>query len=55
MTTRMDIMLTETLHPPEEFDDEAYVDSAEYKAATEGKAEVRRWKLYRAWPNTASS
>ncbi|POY71241.1 hypothetical protein BMF94_5553 [Rhodotorula taiwanensis] len=36
-----------------EFDDESYVDSAAYKEATAGKKEVRRWKLYKATPNTA--
>ncbi|ORY90132.1 hypothetical protein BCR35DRAFT_349896 [Leucosporidium creatinivorum] len=41
-----------TIH---EFDDESYVESAEFKAAAEGKKEVRRWKLYKATPNTASA
>ncbi|KAM0793532.1 hypothetical protein ACM66B_000970 [Microbotryomycetes sp. NB124-2] len=36
-----------------EFEDESYVDTPEFKAATDGKQEVRRWKLYRATPNTA--
>jgi hypothetical protein len=40
---------------PAEFDDESYVESAEFKAAAEGKKEVRRWKLYKATPNTASA
>ncbi|KPV77977.1 uncharacterized protein RHOBADRAFT_40523 [Rhodotorula graminis WP1] len=37
-----------------EFDTEAYVSSPAYAKATDGKAEVRRWKLYRATPNTAA-
>lgn len=37
-----------------EFDDESYVETPEYKEATEGSPEVRRWKLYKASPNTAS-
>ncbi|BGP52775.1 hypothetical protein JCM8202_003854 [Rhodotorula sphaerocarpa] len=36
-----------------EFDTEAYVDSPEYQQAIAGKKEVRRWKLYKATPNTA--
>lgn len=36
-----------------EFDSEEYVNSAAFKAATEGRKEVRRWKLYRAYDNTA--
>lgn len=43
-----------TLHqPPAEFDSEAFLESAEFKAAAEGKKEVRRWKLYKAFDNTA--
>ncbi|KAI5477035.1 hypothetical protein MNV49_006911 [Pseudohyphozyma bogoriensis] len=38
-----------------EFSSEDYVDSKEYKDATEGASEVRRWKLYRAWPNTTTA
>ncbi|BGP36257.1 hypothetical protein JCM10449v2_000155 [Rhodotorula kratochvilovae] len=37
-----------------EFGSEAYVSSPVYAKATEGKTEVRRWKLYKATPNTAS-
>lgn len=41
-------------HPaPTEFDTEAYLDSPEYQQAIAGKKEVRRWKLYKATPNTA--
>ncbi|GAA5981527.1 hypothetical protein JCM10908_004143 [Rhodotorula pacifica] len=36
-----------------EFDTEDYVNSPVFKDATEGKKEVRRWKLYKATPNTA--
>lgn len=36
-----------------EFDSEEYVHSAEFEAATEGRKEVRRWQLYRAYDNTA--
>ncbi|BGP21221.1 hypothetical protein Rt10032_c19g6203 [Rhodotorula toruloides] len=36
-----------------EFDTEAYTSSPAYPKATEGKTEVRRWKLYKATPNTA--
>ncbi|GAA5923764.1 uncharacterized protein JCM15063_003755 [Sporobolomyces koalae] len=36
-----------------EFDDESYVESNEYKETIQGKTEVRRWKLYKATPNTA--
>ncbi|BGP28364.1 hypothetical protein JCM10296v2_000096 [Rhodotorula toruloides] len=36
-----------------EFDNEAYTSSPAYSKATEGKTEVRRWKLYKATPNTA--
>ncbi|BGO88484.1 hypothetical protein NBRC10512_003002 [Rhodotorula toruloides] len=36
-----------------EFDTEAYTSSPAYAKATEGKTEVRRWKLYKATPNTA--
>lgn len=36
-----------------EFDNESYVDSAEFKQATAGRKEVRTWQLYRAWDNTA--
>ncbi|BGO98991.1 hypothetical protein RTBOTA2_000079 [Rhodotorula toruloides] len=36
-----------------EFDTEAYTSSSAYPKATEGKTEVRRWKLYKATPNTA--
>ncbi|KAL8286214.1 hypothetical protein RQP46_004702 [Phenoliferia psychrophenolica] len=38
-----------------EFDDESYVDTPEYKEAVAGSSEVRRWKLYKATPNTASA
>jgi len=37
-----------------ELDSEKYVDSPDFKKACEGKSEVRRWKLYKATPNTAS-
>ncbi|TNY18144.1 hypothetical protein DMC30DRAFT_72842 [Rhodotorula diobovata] len=37
-----------------EFDTESYVSSPAYSKATDGKTEVRRWKLYKATPNTAS-
>ncbi|GAA5975108.1 hypothetical protein JCM11641_000038 [Rhodosporidiobolus odoratus] len=37
-----------------EFDSEAYVSSPAFATATGGKTEVRRWKLYKATPNTAS-
>ncbi|KAM0755408.1 hypothetical protein T439DRAFT_375778 [Meredithblackwellia eburnea MCA 4105] len=36
-----------------EFDDESYVDTPEYKEAIAGSDEARRWKLYKATPNTA--
>ncbi|GAA6018657.1 hypothetical protein JCM10207_008998 [Rhodosporidiobolus poonsookiae] len=36
-----------------EFDSEAYVSSPAFAKATEGKSEVRRWKLYKATANTA--
>ncbi|SCV68750.1 BQ2448_871 [Microbotryum intermedium] len=36
-----------------EFDDESYIDTDAFKQATEGRKEVRRWKLYKATPNTA--
>ncbi|KAK4698792.1 hypothetical protein P7C70_g7479, partial [Phenoliferia sp. Uapishka_3] len=36
-----------------EFEDESYVETPEYKKAIEGATEVRRWKLYKATPNTA--
>lgn len=36
-----------------EFDTEDYLESPVYKEATEGIKEVRRWKLYKATPNTA--
>ncbi|GAA6007517.1 uncharacterized protein JCM10292_003912 [Rhodotorula paludigena] len=36
-----------------EFDSEAYVSSPAYAKATGGKTEIRRWKLYKATPNTA--
>ncbi|GAA5993769.1 hypothetical protein JCM5350_000232 [Sporobolomyces pararoseus] len=38
-----------------EFDSETYVDTPEYEKAVLGKKEVRRWKLYKATPNTANS
>ncbi|BGP12256.1 hypothetical protein JCM10213_000051 [Rhodosporidiobolus nylandii] len=36
-----------------EFDSEAYVSSPAFAKATDGKGEVRRWKLYKATANTA--
>ncbi|GAA5898996.1 hypothetical protein JCM6882_004588 [Rhodosporidiobolus microsporus] len=36
-----------------EFDSEAYVSSPAFTKATDAKSEVRRWKLYKATPNTA--
>ncbi|GAA5858360.1 hypothetical protein JCM8547_004664 [Rhodosporidiobolus lusitaniae] len=36
-----------------EFDSESYFSSPAYAKATENKTEVRRWKLYKATPNTA--
>ncbi|GAA5836107.1 hypothetical protein JCM11251_007371 [Rhodosporidiobolus azoricus] len=36
-----------------EFDSESYPSSPAYSKATDGKSEVRRWKLYKATPNTA--
>ncbi|GAA5955155.1 hypothetical protein JCM8115_001867 [Rhodotorula mucilaginosa] len=36
-----------------EFDTEDYLESPVFKEATEGTKEVRRWKLYKATPNTA--
>ncbi|GAA5956272.1 hypothetical protein JCM3765_005613 [Sporobolomyces pararoseus] len=38
-----------------ELDSEAYVGTPEYEKAVQGKKEVRRWKLYKATPNTANS
>lgn len=52
-TSIRNTVLTLLLHV--EFDDESYVESAEFKAAAEGKKEVRRWKLYKATPNTANA
>jgi hypothetical protein len=38
-----------------EFDSEAYVKTDEFEKASQGKKEVRRWKLYKATRNTAES
>ncbi|GAA5846213.1 hypothetical protein JCM3766R1_000750 [Sporobolomyces carnicolor] len=37
-----------------EFDSEEYIGSDEYEKVRQWKTEVRRWKLYKATPNTAS-
>lgn len=38
-----------------EFDDEAFVDTPEYRETVAGSSEARRWELYKATPNTASA
>lgn len=43
-----------SLLPSAEFDSPSYTTSPAYAQATNGKTEVRRWKLYKATPNTAS-
>lgn len=37
-----------------EFDNDAYQSSQELKEAVKAAKTVRKWTLYRAWPNTAS-